>query len=285
MQTQLMDQELDKFIGQSSVSAMNIIHNYLVAEELRGPMRKLGWMVESLLPDVLDNLQKNQKFFSPHLFSSQWEVLKSDFSLDHVALFDIHGNVVGQETFSAIYGEESLEKNMAEFRDMIVQQKIMAETFGIDKTPHALVAEMIFPLRNRHGEIIGYLSAIRSLDNQFFEKVHQLTGLHVLIFRGKKPVFSTLPAKVGEQLMVSPRIQEKALHEDGIPDIDGIHAIAGIPAIEGKPAWELCWELCRKIRWKNRWKNVRIGIASGFCSLVVNTRPFPFLLRIFEVKP
>ena len=220
MQTQLMDQELNKFIGQSAVSTMNIIRNYLVAEELTGPMRKLGWMVESLLPEVLDNLQKNQKFFSPHLFSSHWEVLKNDFSLDHVALFDIHGNVVGQESFSAIYGEESLKKNMAEFRDMIVQQKITAETYGIDKTPHALVAEMIFPIRNRHGEIIGYLSAIRSLDKQFFEKVHQLTNLHVLIFRDKKPIFSTLPAQAAEQLMVPPRIQEKALHEENLLHFD-----------------------------------------------------------------
>jgi len=215
-----MDQELNKFIGQSAVSTMNIIRNYLVAEELTGPMRKLGWMVESLLPEVLDNLQKNQKFFSPHLFSSHWEVLKNDFSLDHVALFDIHGNVVGQESFSAIYGEESLKKNMAEFRDMIVQQKITAETYGIDKTPHALVAEMIFPIRNRHGEIIGYLSAIRSLDKQFFEKVHQLTNLHVLIFRDKKPIFSTLPAQAAEQLMVPPRIQEKALHEENLLHFD-----------------------------------------------------------------
>jgi two-component system response regulator HydG len=215
MQTQLVDQELDKFIGQTSLGAMSIIQNYLVAEELIGPMRKLGWMVESFLPDVRDNLQKKRKFFSPHLFSSQWEVLKNDFSLDHVALFDSYGNLVGQEAFSAIYGEESLKKNLTEFRDMIVQQKIIAETFGIDKTPYALVAEMIFPIRNQHGEIIGYLSAIRSLDSRFFEKVHQVTGFHVLIFRDKKPVFSTLQAKEEERLMVPPRIQEKALQAIG----------------------------------------------------------------------
>jgi len=218
MQTQLVDQELDKFIGQTSLGAMSIIQNYLVAEELIGPMRKLGWMVESFLPDVRDNLQKKRKFFSPHLFSSQWEVMKNDFSLDHVALFDAYGNLVGQEAFSAIYGEESLKKNLAEFRDMIVQQKIIAETFGIDKTPYALIAEMIFPIRNQHGEVIGYLSAIRSLDSRFFEKVHQLTGFHVLIFRDKKPVFSTLPAKVEERLMVPPRIQERAIQAIGKSD-------------------------------------------------------------------
>jgi len=77
---------------------------------------------------------------------------------------------------------------------------------------------MIFPIRNRHGEIIGYLSAIRSLDNRFFEKVHQLSGFHVLIFRDETPLFSTLPAKSQEQLMVPPRIQEKALLAGGKPD-------------------------------------------------------------------
>ncbi|MEW5803950.1 MAG: sigma 54-interacting transcriptional regulator [bacterium] len=219
MQTQLMDQELDKFIGQSLISAMNIIQNYLLAEELKDPMRRLELAADSLLPDALDNLNNGLADSPSHLFTAPWEMLGRDLSLNHIALFDLNGKVISQRDFSSFHGGESRKQILLEFQALIAQRKVMAEISGIGKMAHSLVAEMIFPVHNRQNESIGYMSAICSLDNQFFEKVHQLTGFHILIFRDEESVFSTLIGEAGEPLTLSPRIQEKALriNIDGKP--------------------------------------------------------------------
>ncbi|MEW6379120.1 MAG: sigma 54-interacting transcriptional regulator [bacterium] len=220
MQTQLMDRELDRFIAQSATGMMNIIWNYFVTEEVKEPMRKLACMADSLLPDSLDTALKNDVAFSCPLLSSQWDTLKHDLLLDnvlnYVALFDRSGRMILQESFMAAQEKESHD----EFRNQIMQRKVTAEIFGFDKAPHAshsLVAKMIFPIRNRRGGILGYMAAIRNLDNRFFEKVHQLTGLHVLVFSDGTSVFSTLPIHSGEQLAVPPKIREKVYHTHGQP--------------------------------------------------------------------
>ena len=213
MQTQLMDRELNKLIGQSAIGMMNIIWNYFVTEEVRGPMRRL--ISDPLLLNILDTARKGQKEASPSplIFPQQWEILKHDLLLDnglnYFALFDRDGRLIVQETFitSSAVGEIGTE-----FRDLIRQQKVLDEVFGFDNSPYdanGLVVKMLSPIRNQRGGIIGFLSAIRSFDQRFFEKAYQLSGLHVLIFSDGRPIFTTLSDHSGGQLEVPPKIRER----------------------------------------------------------------------------
>jgi len=202
MQTQLVDQELDKLTSKSMVAQMQFIQNDFLTDEVRNPVQVLQYTVGSLFPGVLQGSSENQEILFPQL-----ERLKNELSLDHVALFDLGGKLLALKVFSPRCEKEDLTG----FQHLIRQGKVKGEIYGFDNTAQGLVLKMVFPVYGSQNEAIGYISAIRSLDSYFFKKIHRPLNLDILIFKGEQAVFSTIPAKTGEPLSIPPEIQKKVL--------------------------------------------------------------------------
>jgi PAS domain S-box-containing protein len=203
MQTQLVDQELDKLTSKNMIDQMQFLKNHFLADEVQNPLLVLRYAVGSLFPGVLQGLSAaNQEIFSP-----QVERLKNDLGLDHVALFDLNGKLLAQKALSPRCEREDL----TEFQNLIRQGKVTGEIFGFDKTAYGLALKMVFPVYGSQKRAIGYISAIRSLDMHLFKRIHRPLNLDILIFKNEQAVFSTIPAKTNEPLFIPPEIQKKVL--------------------------------------------------------------------------
>ncbi|MEW5802110.1 MAG: sigma 54-interacting transcriptional regulator [bacterium] len=202
MQTQLVDQELDKLNSRNMAAQMQFIQNHFLTDEVRKPVKVLQYAVGSLFPGILQGASTDQEESSP-----QSARLKSDLSLDHVAFFDLHGKLLARKALSPLHEEE----NLTEFQGLIREGKVSREIFGFDKTAHGLVLKIVFPIYGSQKKTIGYISAIRSLDSHFFRKIHHPPNLDIMIFRGDQAIFSTIPARAGEPFSIPPEIRKKVL--------------------------------------------------------------------------
>ncbi|MEW6379657.1 MAG: sigma 54-interacting transcriptional regulator [bacterium] len=202
MQTQFIDQELDKLTSNSMVAQMQFIRNHFLTDEVRNPLLVLQYVADSIFPGILHGASGDQNFFSPYL-----KRLRNDLNLDHIALYDLEGKILDQKVLSSHYEKADL----TEFQNLIKQGKVTREIFGFDKADQGLVLKIIFPVHGFQEETVGYLSAIRSLGSHFFQKIQQPSNLDILLFKDEHAVFSTIPAKTGEPLSIPPEIQKKVL--------------------------------------------------------------------------
>lgn len=197
MQTQLMDRELDQFISKNLITQIQLIHNYFVDEEVKDPSKRLHLILSSYLQEILDEPQDIQK-----ILSSKIGMMGDDLYLDHLAFYNLNGEMTAQVHLSSL----SIPENTAEFQELIKLKKVTEEIYGIDKTDSGLVLKIIFPIKSIREGVIGYISAIRYLDNHFFETINRHTNLNLLIFREDQIIHSTIPMEHRQPL---PKIQEK----------------------------------------------------------------------------
>jgi len=214
MQTQFIDQELNRFICQNINTQMKTLQNRFIAEEVSSPLQRLQWIIDSLSSDVAHDLKRIEQ-----ALPSRFEILKNDLSLDYIALFNLQGELLIQEALSSHYKLQ----NPADFQDLIKQGKVTDKIFGIDKTIHGLALKIISPIYNSTDErIVGYMSAIRYLDNSFFERINSHTSLQTLIFKGDQAIFSAIPFN-GEEFFLPKEIQEKFYLTNSTPSESAAH--------------------------------------------------------------
>ncbi len=213
MQTQFIDRELDRFISRNINTQMKTLWNRFIAEEVSNPLQRLQWIIDSISSDVSHDLKTIKK-----VLPSRFEILKNDLYLDYIALFNLQGELVIQQALSL----KDEPQNPADFQALIKQGKVTDKIFGIDKTTHGLALKIISPIYSADERIVGYMSAVRHLDDSFFERINSHTSLQTLIFKDDQAIFSAIPFK-GEEFFLPKEIQEKFYLTNSTPPESAAH--------------------------------------------------------------